>query len=235
MKISIIIPVLDDVTLLAKQLARLQQWRSQGHEVIVVDGGGEDTDAAAAVAKTLADRFLASPPGRAIQMNLGADQARGEILLFLHVDTILPTDAWLLVQDALHGGVADWGRFDVRLSGRFWMFRIIERCMNLRSAVTRIATGDQAIFVRRRCFDKAGGFPAIALMEDIAISKRLRRISRPARIRQVAVTSSRRWEQHGILRTVLLMWWLRFSYFCGASPQYLAGKYYGTTPGPGER
>lgn len=218
-----VLPVLEEAAGIRPALAALQPLRERGHEVLVVDGGSRD--ATVALARPLADAVLQAPPGRALQMNAGAAAARGEVLLFLHADTLLPRDAAARVLAALAPGGALWGRFDVRLSGAHPAFRVIERAMNLRSRLTGIATGDQALFVRREVFERVGGFPAIALMEDIALSGRLRRLGRPACLRPPVVTSSRRWERQGIARTVWLMWRLRLGYFLGADPAGLARRY----------
>jgi len=221
-RISIIIPALNEAATLKAILEPLQDWRQAGHEVILVDGGSEDESQN--VASPLVDVLLESERGRARQMNAGARVASGEALLFLHADTRLPDAADMLVQRAL--GQCRWGRFDVRLSGSHWLLRVVERMMNWRSCLTGIATGDQAIFLERKLFDELGGFPELPLMEDIALSKRLRhRVGRPACLSPPLTTSSRRWEENGILRTILLMWRLRLAYFLGASPQELACLY----------
>ena len=229
MRLSVVIPTLNEADNLGACLAGLADLRAAGHEVIVVDGGS--TDGTSARAGGSVDRVLPSARGRAVQMNAGAGAAQGDALLFLHADTRLPAGADALVAAALSGGHR-WGRFDVRLSGHRPVFRVIEWLMNVRSCVTGIATGDQALFVERALFDQAGGYPPIALMEDIAMSRRLKRMGgRPACVRVPAVTSSRRWERDGPLRTVLLMWRLRAAYALGADPASLAAIYYGATDG----
>ena len=225
MKVSVIVPVLNEASRIATTLERLQDARKKGHEVIVVDGGS--TDGTSEQAMPLADLVLTGPAGRARQMNTGARAASGEVLWFLHADTLAPVDAIDDISTALADGHQCWGRFDVQLSGSSWLFRIIEQAMNLRSAVTRIATGDQGIFVTREAFERVSGFSEIPLMEDIEISKGLRRLSAPACLGTRLVTSSRRWEQDGITRTVLLMWRLRLAYYLGASPETLAERYRG--------
>lgn len=223
MQLSIIIPTLNEEQALPGLLSDLQTLRSAGHQVIVVDGGSRD--ATIAIAGPLVDTLIHSEPGRARQLNRGARAALGETLWFLHADSRLPADAL----PALIGRIGQgrpWGRFDVRLSGSAWSFRVIERLMNLRSRLTGIATGDQGIFVRRRAFEDVGGFPEIALMEDIALSRLLRRRSRPLCIGSPRLqTSSRRWEEHGIASTIWLMWRLRLAYALGASPADLAARY----------
>lgn len=165
--------------------------------------------------------------GRAQQMNAGAYAARGDLLLFLHADTRLPMDADTILWPALQQSTRCWGRFDVRISSSRPLLRLVAALMNLRSRLTGICTGDQAIFVKREAFLAIGGFPPLALMEDIALSAQLRRISRPLSIRTSVVTSARRWERHGVARTIALMWWLRLRYFFGASPACLARLYDG--------
>ncbi|MDO8271027.1 MAG: TIGR04283 family arsenosugar biosynthesis glycosyltransferase [Gammaproteobacteria bacterium] len=225
-RISIIIPVLNEEDALRRHLPLPQgDLQAQGrYEVIVVDGGSRDGSRVAC--EGLVDHFITSAPGRARQMNAGAAVATGEILLFLHIDTLLPDDALTLIQQQFSRLTALWGRFDVRLSGTRPAFRCIEYFMNLRSRVSGVATGDQAIFVRRSVFERVGGFPDLPLMEDVALSKTLRRLVSPVCLRARVVTSSRRWEQHGVARTVLLMWWLRLLYVLGVAPAKLHARYY---------
>jgi rSAM/selenodomain-associated transferase 2 len=215
--------VFNDSDSLLRQLQRLQDYRKQGHEVIVVDGGS--SDGTAEVQEGQADFFTVAERGRALQMNRGAELASGDVLLFLHADTCLPEQAIDLIAVCLQQSGAVWGRFDVRLSGRQAGFRLIEKMINLRSHLTGVVTGDQSLFVTAQAFRQIGGYPPIPLMEDVALSKLLRRLSWPARIRHKATTSSRRWEKHGTVRTILLMWWLRLLYFLGVNPEYLAKKY----------
>lgn len=221
-RVSVIVPCLDEAAGIVTALAALAPLRTRGHEVIVVDAGSDDTGD---LARPLADRVLRAPRGRAVQMNRGAAAASGDLLLFLHADTRLPEGADRCIVEGLARSGCAWGRFDVRLSGRHPLLRLIERFMGWRSRLTGIATGDQGIFVARGAFEVVGGFPEIALMEDVALSKRLRRGGRPLCLRETVVTSSRRWEESGIVRTVLLMWWLRLRYFLGADPRRLARDY----------
>ena len=218
-KLSIILPVLNEARGIAETLAAL---RPLAAEIIVVDGGSDD--ATPAIAQRLADQLITAPRGRARQMNAGAAVARGDILLFLHADTLLPVGADQSIIAALAAGAA-WGRFDVRITGESLWLPLIAALMNRRSRLTGIATGDQAIFVRRAAFAALGGFPAQPLMEDIELSRRLKAQSPPACLRERVLTSGRRWEKHGVLRTVLLMWSLRLRYFFGADPQRLARAY----------
>ena len=223
--ISVIVPVLDEAAGIAAALEALAPLRGEGVELIVVDGGS--ADATVELAIPLADRVLAAPRGRARQMNAGAAIAQGRLLLFLHADTRLPDDAIHQVARAVGDVLAgrQWGRFDVRIEGRSIGLKLVSTMMNLRSRLTGIATGDQAIFVSRPAFRAVGGFPDIPLMEDIALSKALLRLSRPACLAARVTTSGRRWETHGVWRTILCMWWLRLRYFCGADPHRLALEY----------
>lgn len=220
--LSIIIPALNEAYGIAHALDALVMLRARGAEVILVDGGSQDGTLQAAAAG--ADKLICSPRGRALQMNAGAVAASGDVLLFLHADTRLPNDADRLIDGALSGD-AVWGRFDVRIEGRHSMLRVVAAMMNLRSRLTGIATGDQALFMRREIFMRVGGFPPLPLMEDIALSRRLRRCTRPACIRECVSTSGRRWEKHGVWRTILLMWWLRLRFFFGADAAALARHY----------
>jgi len=219
---SIIIPVLNEAAIIRQTLQRLQASRHRNVEVIVVDGGS--CDGTLELVKPLADQVISASKGRARQMNLGAQRAAGEYLLFLHADTRLP-DHWLSILADVAERSAAWGRFDVRLSGRHPLLRVIETLMNWRSRASGIATGDQAIFVRRELFERIGGFPDNALMEDIVLSRRLKSCAAPLCLRDQVVTSSRRWEENGIFKTVLLMWWLRLRFFFGADPDRLARIY----------
>jgi rSAM/selenodomain-associated transferase 2 len=221
--LSIIVPVLDEEAVIGATLAALQPLRARGAEVIVVDGGSRD--ATRSIAEGAADRVLDAPRGRASQMNAGARASRGEVLLFLHADTLLPPDADIAIARALADPARAWGRFDVRISGRDPLLGVVARAMNLRSRLTGVATGDQALFVRRAAFESEGGFPAIPLMEDIALTRALRRRSRPACLAERVVTSGRRWEARGTLSTILLMWRLRLAYALGADPHGLAQRY----------
>jgi rSAM/selenodomain-associated transferase 2 len=221
--LSIIMPVLDEAAGIAAALAALAPYRRNGAETIVVDGGSQD--GTAETARLLADRVIATPRGRATQMNAGAGVAQGDVLLFLHADTRLPGDADRLIRDGLTRTGRAWGRFDTAIAGRSALLPMVAFTMNLRSRLTGIATGDQAMFMTRDAFAQAGGFADIALMEDIDLSKRLKRISPPLCLRDRVTTSGRRWDQHGVLRTMLLMWRLRLGYFLGAEPALLARRY----------
>jgi rSAM/selenodomain-associated transferase 2 len=220
--LSIIIPVVDEAAQVEVALRALSQYRTSGAELIVVDGGSRDDTAA--LARPFADHVLIASRGRAVQMNAGAAAAHGDVLLFLHLDTRLPDGAELLVRDGLARSGRIWGRFDVRFD-RTGFLSLIAFMMNLRSRLTGIATGDQAIFVTRTAFEAVGGFPPIALMEDIALSARLKHIGRPLCLQARVTTSGRRWRMHGVLRTVALMWRLRLAYYLGADPAQLARRY----------
>jgi len=222
-QLSIIMPALNEAAIIETALQALQPLRARGHEVIVVDGGSRDTTAQ--LAQSGADRVIDAPRGRAQQMNAGAQIARGDVLLFLHADTRLPADGDLLLLQALQRSGRCWGRFDVRIGSTRALLRLASALMNLRSRWSGICTGDQAIFVTAEAFARIGGYAPLALMEDIALSAQLRRCSRPVALRAAVVTSPRRWERNGVLRTIALMWWLRLRYFLGASPARLAQRY----------
>lgn len=222
-KISIIIPVLNEAETIQSFLQALQPLRKQGHEVVLVDGHSDDDTCA--LAHPLVDRMFSSQPGRARQQILGAKMSTGQVLLFLHADTKLPEKAEQVILSALAQGFF-WGRFDVQLSGSHWLFRVIEKMMNWRSCLTGIATGDQSLFVSKMLYNDVGGMPAIGLMEDIEFSKRLLKFCKPACLKSIVITSSKRWEKNGILRTILFMWSLRLQYFFGIKPEVLVKKYY---------
>jgi len=222
MKLSIIIPVLDEAAEIEVALTALAPFRARGVEVIVADGGsGDDT---VGLARPLADRVVMAARGRAAQMNAGATVAKGDVLLFLHADTHLPGDADRLILDAFTRSGRAWGRFDVRINGG-GVFALISAFMNARSRLSGIATGDQAMFVSRAAFDNVGSFPPIALMEDVTLSAKLKRVGRPLCLAARVTTSGRRWHRQGVLRTILLMWKLRLAYFFGADPVRLARAY----------
>jgi rSAM/selenodomain-associated transferase 2 len=221
--VSIIVPVLNESTALPALLARLLPLQQHGCEVLFVDGGS--VDSSTALIEAAGFRVVHSERGRAIQMNAGATQAMGDVLLFLHADTMLPPAAITCVRDALANGKHRWGRFDISISGRHWMLPVIATLMNLRSRLTGIATGDQAMFVGRATFDAVGGFATLPLMEDIELSGRLRRITPPACIARRVTTSGRRWETCGVWRTMMLMWRLRWNYWRGVAPELLAHAY----------
>ncbi len=220
--LSVVVPVLNEAAAIRSTLAALAPLRQRGAEVVVVDGGSRDDTVALAL--PLADAVVSAPRGRARQMNAGALRATGEVLLFLHADTALPPDADRLVLRAL-APQRRWGRFDVTITGQHPMLRVVATGMNLRSRLSGVATGDQALFMRRSAFDAVGGFPDQPLMEDIEISRRLCRLEPPVALRARVATSGRRWETRGVWRTIGLMWWLRWRYWCGASPERLAEAY----------
>ncbi|HKS87283.1 MAG TPA: TIGR04283 family arsenosugar biosynthesis glycosyltransferase [Pseudolabrys sp.] len=220
--LSIVVPVLNEADEIEAALVALANFRARGVEVIVVDGGSRDETAR--LAGPLADRVIAGPRGRALQMNAGAAVACGDTLLFLHADTRLPDDADVLLSGGLAQTGRIWGRFDVRIDDGP-VLRLVAGMMNLRSRISGVATGDQAIFVTRAAFDRVGGYPPISLMEDIALSARLKPLGPPLCLRAKARTSSRRWRRYGIMRTVFLMWRLRLAYFAGADPAHLAQRY----------
>jgi rSAM/selenodomain-associated transferase 2 len=221
--LSIIVPALNEEAGIVAALEALSPLRARGAELILVDGSSRDRTAA--LARPLCDKLIAAPRGRATQMNAGAGAARGEVLLFLHADTRLPEHADRWIMDGLERSGRVWGRFDVRIEGRHPLFPLIAAMMNLRSRLTGIATGDQAVFVATTAFAAIGGYPEIPLMEDIEMSRRLKRLGRPLCLAERALTSGRRWEKHGVMRTILAMWRLRLAYFFGAEPAKLAQAY----------
>jgi rSAM/selenodomain-associated transferase 2 len=223
MTLSIIVPCLNEAEIIVDTLRALQPLRARGAEVIMVDGGSGDDSAARA--RDWADQVLSARRGRAFQMNAGAAAAHGDILLFMHADCVLPDAADRLIVDGFNRDHKNWGRFDVTLTGRHPLLGLVATMMNARSRLTGIATGDQGIFVTRSLFEAAGHFPEIALMEDIALSKRLKRFSAPLCLRHRIRASGRRWERHGVMRTILLMWRLRLAYALGADPDRLALRY----------
>lgn len=222
--LSIIIPSHNEGVRIQHCLSSLQALRPFGVDIILVDGGS--TDNTCQLSAGLVDQLISTEPGRAHQMNCGAAQARGEWLLFLHCDTFLPDniDQW---REQLAAVKSDWGFFMLRLSGSHYLLRIIERAINIRSRLSSVATGDQCQFVRRTVFEMLQGFAAMPLMEDIELSKRLRRRSPPFIWHKPVLTSSRRWQQQGYLKTIAIMWCLRLAYFVGVSPQRLHRIYYG--------
>lgn len=222
MSVSIIIPALNEATNLRELLPALAAQPGVA-EVIVADGGSRD-ETPAIVTNSDGVMLVSAKRGRARQMNAGAALASGEILLFLHADSQLPAKALTLIESVV-SAARPWGRFDVRLSGCHGLLRIVERMINWRSAVSGIATGDQAIFVRRELFETLGGYAEIPLMEDVELSKRLRDRAHPICIHQPVITSSRRWEHYGIVRTIFLMWQMRLAYYLGTPAELLAQRY----------
>lgn len=221
MRVSVIAPTLNEASHIASTLQRV---RKAGEcEIVVVDGGSHD--GTLDLVRPYADITLLAERGRARQMNAGARHASGDILLFLHADTFLPQDFSTLLQQACHNPHVVGGRFDMRLDAEGWPFRMIETLMNVRSRMTRISTGDQAIFVRRETFYKIGGFPELELMEDIAFSRLLKRYGEIACLREEVISSARRWQRDGVCKTIVLMWTLRLAYFLGVSPRQLKALY----------
>jgi rSAM/selenodomain-associated transferase 2 len=226
--LSIIIPALDEGANIAACLKHLAPLRTRGAQIVVVDGGSRDDTVQRAL--PLADIVISAPRGRAGQLNAGAGKASGTTLLFLHADTRLPDHADTVIEGGMRDSRRIWGRFDVRIAGSHPLLPVIAWFMNQRSRLTAIATGDQGIFATRAAFDRAGGFPAIQLMEDIALCKALKKLGPPLCLRARITTSGRRWEQRGAFTTIMLMWRLRLSYFFGADPDKLAEQYYGKNP-----
>lgn len=223
MKLSIIIPALNESRHLLASLQSLSLLKNHPHEIIIVDGGSDDDTLK--IAEPYVDFIFTSEKGRATQMNMGAAHASGDILWFLHADSLIPDNAYKHICTSLQNNQHIWGRFNIKLSGSNPVFRIIEQLINLRSKITKIATGDQGIFVLRSEFEKLNGFAAQPLMEDIQLCKQLKKISAPACLVNTITTSSRRWESRGIIKTVILMWYLRLAYFLGTPASKLAKQY----------
>ena len=222
-RLSIVIPTLDEAGNIERLLTGLAAMRARGAEIIVADGGSGD--GTPALAAPFADKVLTCPRGRAAQMNAGASHAAGDIVLFLHADTELPDQADTLIVEGIAASGRRWGRFDVSIAGKDRLLGMIARMMSWRSRVTSISTGDQAIFVTRALFQQAGGYPDIRLMEDVAFTRTLKRHGKPLALKARVRTSGRRWEKHGALRTIWLMWRLRFAYWRGVHPDDLAIHY----------
>jgi rSAM/selenodomain-associated transferase 2 len=221
MHISVIVPMLNEESVIGSTLAALAQLGP--HEIIVVDGGS--TDRSRQICARAGASVVIAHRGRARQMNRGARQATGDVLLFLHADTRLPAAAFDEITAALQDPANVGGRFDVELQGHHWMLRVIGAMINYRSRMTKVGTGDQAIFVRREVFDRLGGFPDIPLMEDIAFCRALKRAGDIACLHSKVLTSARRWEAEGVWRTILRMWTLKLLYLAGVSPVTLKRFY----------
>jgi rSAM/selenodomain-associated transferase 2 len=219
--VSVIVPILNEASQLGQTLENLFQSFNgyPGIEVIISDGGSDDDSLE--IAKHYPCRIIIGKTGRARQMNTASLAAKGDWLLFLHADSRLPDDWRKQLQQS-----GNWGFFPVKFNGEHWLLRVIERAMNLRSRLSKVATGDQALYFRKSFFDQLGGFPDVPIMEDIAICKRSRRKSKPRVASSQVTTSSRRWQQNGLVKTVVLMWGLRLAYFLGVDPNRLHRIYY---------
>jgi rSAM/selenodomain-associated transferase 2 len=224
MRLSIIVPVLNEAKTIGQTLDHLSGFKP--NEIIVVDGGS--CDGTLEIARTFPCVVSVSCQGRARQMNHGARLAAGDVLLFLHADTRLPATAERDIANCLQDPGCVGGRFDVELEADRWLLGLVGRLISLRSRITRISTGDQAMFVRRSVFETLGGFPEIPLMEDVAFSRMLKRAGSIACLESTVVTSARRWEKHGPLRTIFLMWTLKCLFLAGVSPHLLAKLYANT-------
>ena len=220
---SIIIPVLNEESQIESVLQPLQPLRQRGWTIVVVDGGSVDDTVEKA--KPLSTKVITSLPGRATQMNAGAKEASGEVLLFLHADTVLP-EQFESEMASFVSSDKQWGRFDVRLSGNQLMFYVIAWFINTRSRLTQVSTGDQGLFFKRQFFHQLNGYAELPLMEDVELCKRSRVLSEPFFSACKVVTSSRKWETNGTWKTIWLMWCLRYAYYKGADPKELHRKYY---------
>ena len=221
MNISVIIPVLNEEKTIAPILDGLKQLAP--YEIIVVDGGSDD--GTREICARSGVKILSSTRGRARQMNLGAKEARGDVLLFLHADTRLPGSALSDIAEALSDTRYVGGRFDIELDGKHWMLKVIGRLISYRSRISKVGTGDQAIFVRREIFERMGGYPEMPFMEDIAFCRTLKSLGKIACLRSRVITSARRWENDGVWRTILRMWILKLFYLAGVSPSHLKRFY----------
>ena len=222
-KLSIIIPVLNEESFLEKQKKLLMCFIKEEHEVIAVDGGS--TDKSVKIANEAGCKTFITKPSRGYQLHFGAEQSKHDLLLFLHADTSLPINMAELISSALAPVSAHWGRFDVSFSNSKLIFRVIAWLMNQRSRVTGIVTGDQALFVKRKSYFDCGGFPDYPLMEDIVISKHLKKISSPVCLPNKVITTGRKWEKQGVIKTITKMWGLRLMFFLGLSTEKLAKLY----------
>ena len=225
MRLSIVIPALNEADNVAATLTPLQAMRSRGVEVVLVDGGS--TDETRRIAAPLVDRLVEGSKGRARQMNAGAKLAIGDAIWFLHADSLVPQDADTVILHGLQSATHVWGRFDVSIAGHHYLLPVVGWFMNHRSRLSGIATGDQGLFMTRAAFLAAGGFANQPLMEDVAICVALKKLGAPLCLRQRIVTSGRRWEKHGVWRTIFLMWRLRLAYSLGADPVTLHRAYDG--------
>ncbi len=222
MKFSIIIPVFNEADNIQNCLFSIKKQKYPC-EIIIVDGGS--TDKTLEIARPFADKTIHSDKGRATQMNKGAQYASGDILLFLHADTLLPNNALELLSQIFKQQSNAWGRFNIELAGQAIILKIIALMMNWRSCFTGIATGDQVIFINKTLFGSVGGYPEIALMEDISLSSTLIKLSRPHCLNATVISSGRLWEQHGMVKTILLMWSMRLRFFLGENPEILRTLY----------
>lgn len=225
-RVSFVVPALNEATLVTTSLRALSGYRRNGHEVLLVDGGS--CDGTAELAQPLVDAVIPSARGRARQMNTGARHATGSLLVFLHIDTRLDTEAFDALLHASVAAPGRWGRFDVRLEPSRGILPVIARFMNLRSRLTGIATGDQAMFADRRLFERVGGFPEIPLMEDVALSACLKHQCAPLCLRKTVTSSARKWLDEGVLKTMVMMWILRLAFALGVDPHKLHRIYYRT-------
>jgi len=223
--LSIIIPTLNEEENIEALLQHVQSTaQTRDYEIIVVDGGSHDNTLS--IAQSHCDDVLTAKSGRGTQLNAGVERSTGDVFLFLHADTQLPNhfDAMIFERIAKNP-MKGWGFFSIKLSGQRLIFQVIAKLINVRSKFTSIATGDQCLFVTRNAFHQINGYKSIPLMEDVDFTKRLKKYGTPIFIKESVVTSSRRWEEKGVVRTILLMWWLRLLFFIGVSPEKLSGLY----------
>ncbi len=224
MHISIIIPVLNEEATVEQFLTPLtHQCKEHGYELLIVDGGS--TDNTVAIAEHYG-RVIHSAKGRATQMNMGAKIAQGDVLLFLHADTLLPHTAFAAIEQVLTSSKVVAGAFRLRFDCDSLPYKLVAFSTNLRSRLSNIFTGDQAYFVRTESFRAVGGYPDQPLMEDLEIIAPLRKIGNVVLLPQYVTTSARRHQKIGLLRSVLFMWYLRTLYTFGTSPLRLQQMYH---------
>ncbi len=223
-KFSFIIPVLNEESFFVEQTKIFTSLLEQGHEVIVVDGGS--TDQSVVIAEQIGCICISTNPSRGHQLHIGAKKSSNQILVFMHADTLLPPSGLGNIRNVMEKANNYWGRFNVVFTNQKLVFKVIAWFMNKRSCLTGIVTGDHTFFMKREIYFNSGGFSDIPIMEDIELSKKLRKYSRPVCLSEKVITSSRKWEQQGVLKTILLMWYLRLLFYVGVPAEKLAKRYY---------
>ena len=218
LRLSVIVPTLNEAGLIADFLSHLR-GRLPDAEFIGVDGGSDDQTVA--LASRGADRVLRSPRGRAKQMNAGAAAAGGETLWFLHADSLVPADPHGCIARVLDDPRVVGGGFRLRFPRREWVYRVSDRLGNVAVDLFRIALGDHGIFCRRTVFERVGGYPDVPLMEDAELYRRLRRVGRVRQLPAYIISSPRRYEQLGPVRTTAFYLLILILYVAGVRPKTL--------------